>query len=114
MGTNTNRCWNPEDHRIFTPTETILTANLDHPANQGILRHLKRNWDGSRPEHSSRAPTEQDLYGLGTHPDLVDHLWKKEEDHGQAAPGLRLGGLCPANTCSPGVRNYFRVRWRHP
>jgi len=53
-----------------------MTVNFGHPANAGILRHLKRNWDGSRPEHLSRPPDVRDLYGLGTHPDLVDRLWK--------------------------------------
>jgi hypothetical protein len=47
-----------------------------HPANARVLRHFRWARGDSPVVPLSRAPTDSDLYGLGTHPDLVEHLWK--------------------------------------
>jgi hypothetical protein len=54
-----------------------ISVNCDHQVNERVLGYLRRNWDGTKPGNLSRAPDVLDQYGLGTHPDLVDRLWKE-------------------------------------
>jgi hypothetical protein len=51
---------------------------LENPANVGIiacLEDLTRNWRGPHSCHPDEA--YDPYYQLGTHPDLVEHLWDK-------------------------------------
>lgn len=44
-----------------------------HPANAAVLRYLLTQHSDAVP---SQSPADVDTWDLGTHPDLVDHLWQ--------------------------------------
>src|SRR5688500_6103751 len=59
------------------PGRRIRVAD-EHPANQGVLAYLRTN---ERARTSPRSAKPGDVpdpyYQLGTHPDIVEHLWDK-------------------------------------
>jgi len=66
----------------MAPIETTdpITVAMDHPANAGVLAYLESRSAGSLSGAAgipSCSPTHLDdpYYGLGTHPDLITHLW---------------------------------------
>ena len=48
------------------------TLEITHPANEVLLGHLRASAPRSA---ASRSPDGVDTWKLGTHPDLVEHLW---------------------------------------
>jgi hypothetical protein len=52
---------------------------FEHPDNAAILAYLGRSWDEEKPSNLSAPPGVHDLHRnpLGTHPDVLDRLWKE-------------------------------------
>lgn len=72
-----------------------VAIDLDHPANRSVLAFL--GVAGRRP--GTLAPGELDVYGLGTHPDLVEHLWSLGE--GARACACALEGVAAPLLAAP-------------
>ena len=57
----------------------MINVNFGHPANAGVLRHLKGMQNESDlPKHTlsiSPDDVEEPYFRLGTHPDVVTRLW---------------------------------------
>jgi hypothetical protein len=64
-----------------------VPIDFSHPANARVLQFLGISEPASA---RSCAPAEVNLLALGTHPDLVEHLWK-------LAAGLPLPCACVVN-----------------
>jgi len=53
-----------------------VRVSFEHPANTGVLRHLRRGWNESRIAASEAPERVADPYqGLGSHPDVVQRVW---------------------------------------
>jgi len=50
-------------------------VDLKHPANAPLLAHFRSS--GKRSAKPSLSPDRASTWRLGTHPDLVEHLWFK-------------------------------------
>lgn len=67
-----------KNRRRFSKTK--IAVAFDHPANAGVLRYLRSMCKPDEAEeYASRSPRGviSPYMRLGTHPELVEHLWDK-------------------------------------
>ncbi len=61
-------------------SKTNIAVAFDHQANAGVLRYLRSGCEPDEvEEYASRSPrsVRSPYMRLGTHPELVEHLWDK-------------------------------------